>query len=107
MSFQVYNRPCNTCIFNKNSPVSDERFEELQDIWKTSDTTQICHKATLKGEQIGCKGHYDAASRGEIPSPLKTIRVELGFTEEMGISFTDFLQIAIRVGWITLVDLEE
>jgi hypothetical protein len=51
---------CNQCLFSKNKIVSNARRREILESCKKDDTYFQCHKGTLKGQQIACKGFYDA-----------------------------------------------
>lgn len=68
MSFKVRKKRCETCIFSNRSPVSDDRFLELEAAWKEDGVHQECHQATIKGVHVACRGHYDAAAQGAYPA---------------------------------------
>lgn len=100
MSFQVRDSLCRSCIFGQNSPISQERFDQLKQEWQDKDIVQECHSGTLIHDHIGCRGHYEAARRGELPKhPLDAIRDQMGFS----ISRADFMQIAERMKWVEFV----
>ena len=104
MSFRVYDQRCKSCIFGKNSPVTPERFAELKAAWEQDDTVQECHTATLREEHIGCRGHYEAARNGGIPHPIFGIMIGLGFE---GLSISDMMQVAERMGWVSFEPLPD
>lgn len=60
--FKVKKERCNECLFSKNKIVSDERRLELLSDCITNDSHFICHKASIDGEDICCRGFYDSSS---------------------------------------------
>lgn len=100
MTFRVQKRPCKTCIFHGNSPISDERFEELKQQWETEHRGQECHAATIEGQQIGCKGHMDAFVRGDVYHPLADAFDEVGLG---GLDVSTAVQVAENMGWIEYI----
>jgi hypothetical protein len=65
MMLHIRRRQCETCIFGRNSPVSDERVAEM--VTKCGDQGAIpCHKHLYVGEKINpvCHGFY--ALRGNL-----------------------------------------
>ena len=101
--FKVNKEMCKTCIFGANSPINAKRFADLQAQWAENDIVQECHQATVIEEQIGCRGHYEAARRGEIPHPI------IGIWRAMGLEAdTDTLmQISERLGYVNFVAIDK
>ena len=102
MGFKVMSKLCETCIFSARTPISQERFDELREGWAKNDNVQECHKATINKEHIGCRGHYEAARRGELPHPITGIMATLGIAGKM----SDLMQVAERLNFIVFVDVE-
>lgn len=59
MSFKVYDKECDQCLFGKNRIVSLERKAELVKGFVRKQSHFICHKSTIEGKEIVCKGFYD------------------------------------------------
>lgn len=51
---------CNQCLFTKDKIVSDECKAELLRELKHNGKHFFCHKGTIKGENIICKGSIEA-----------------------------------------------
>lgn len=62
--FRVMNERCDQCLFSKNKIVSDERRREILEGCKAEDRHFECHKSTLAGVPVCCRGFYDA-DRGD------------------------------------------
>lgn len=56
---EVKKECCNQCLFSKDKIVSNERRKYILNGCRKSDTHFICHKATIEGKDICCKGFYD------------------------------------------------
>lgn len=106
MSFKVNNQLCSTCIFSKRSPISPERLEQLKDQWQELEAVQECHSATIKDERVACRGHYEAARRGDLPYEAleNAAREGLGLT---GLSVPDLMQICERLALVEFIKIEE
>ena len=63
--FQVNSKMCSTCIFGKRSPISPERFKELEQAWEEEGVQQECHQSSMQGNHVACRGHFNAALRNE------------------------------------------
>lgn len=57
--FRVCNKKCDECLFTTNKIVSDKRKREVIQGCLQEDTFFVCHKATIKGESVCCKGFYE------------------------------------------------
>lgn len=64
--FQVMSRKCDQCLLGPNRIVSSNRAAEILKQCARDDTHFLCHKGTMAGRQIGCRGHYDTAP-GRVP----------------------------------------
>lgn len=63
----VCSEKCNQCLFTKDKIVSDERKKELLNNTR-GDNHFLCHKGTLKGKKVICKGSWDSKLKtGEGP----------------------------------------
>lgn len=56
---EVMNQQCNECLFSKNKVVSDERRHEIIKECLKSGKYFICHKATIKGQDVCCRAYWD------------------------------------------------
>lgn len=101
--FRVMDKPCNTCIFSKNTPISQERFEELRASWAAKGVQQECHKATIEQQHIACRGHFNRWLAGELPYPLDQVQAELGWGN---LTREQFLNVCLNMGWITFTNVE-
>lgn len=106
MGFRVNQEQCSTCIFGPNSPVSKDRFEDLREMWETDgdERVQTCHHSSIKGGDTGCRGHYEAAKRGEIKSPVDIL---LKRFLDPNLSKKQAYEIAERMGWIVFEGVDE
>jgi hypothetical protein len=58
--FKVADKRCDQCLMGPNKIVSDERKQDLLEDILTTQTHFVCHKATINGEDVCCRGFYDA-----------------------------------------------
>jgi hypothetical protein len=82
MTFQVLDKPCDQCLYGKNRIVSDERFEELKDELARKDSHFICHKASLLGLDVCCRGDWNARSGGQLGRIMDRLNAVKFITEE-------------------------
>jgi len=73
---KVKKERCNQCLFSKNAIVSNRRKKDILNGCRKNDSYFICHKATIEGEDICCKGFYDTQT-----SNLIRIMQRLGAVE--------------------------
>lgn len=59
MALQIYDQCCNQCLFSKNRIVSLERKADLIRGFVRKQSHFICHKASIEGKEIVCRGFYD------------------------------------------------
>lgn len=57
--FKVTDEKCDQCLFSEQKIVSDSRRKDILATCKANDTHFICHKASIAGTAICCKGFYD------------------------------------------------
>lgn len=57
--FRVYKQACKECLFSKNRIVSPKKASLLLREIRIKDTHFVCHKATMRGEEICCRKFYD------------------------------------------------
>lgn len=58
--FKVYEERCPECLFGKDKIVSDSRRKDILETCRKKDSFFVCHKASLRGENVCCRGFYDA-----------------------------------------------
>lgn len=98
MPFTVRKHQCSTCIFGSKSIITPERFAYLREIWIWQNKVQVCHDSH---DNIACRGHYEAARRGEIPHPIsETAEMTLGITGKTA----DVMQVCERLGLVAFED---
>lgn len=57
--FKVKKERCEECLYSKEKIVSNSRRRELLADTRKRDTHFICHKASINGDDICCKGFYE------------------------------------------------
>lgn len=56
---EVCEGKCDQCLFTKNRIVSAARVREILRECQQNDTHFTCHKATIAGRDVCCKGFYE------------------------------------------------
>lgn len=56
---KVYSECCKNCLLSKDRIVSANRAKQIISEVKQSQSYFVCHKASIKGEEIVCKTFYD------------------------------------------------
>jgi len=56
----VMAKRCRECLFSSAKIVGDDRREEVLQQCKESGRAFQCHKASIAGEYVVCRGFYDA-----------------------------------------------
>jgi hypothetical protein len=56
---KVYESTCNNCLLSPDSIVSPSRRKEIINECTSNQNHFICHKASMKGENVCCKTFYD------------------------------------------------
>jgi hypothetical protein len=59
MGLKVYKECCKNCLFSDDRIVSQKRAKEIIKDCLEKQTHFICHKATIKGEEIVCSKFYN------------------------------------------------
>ena len=57
--FKVSDKQCNECLFSDQKIVSDKRKTAILKDCLKRDAHFICHKATLVGQDVCCRGFYE------------------------------------------------
>lgn len=78
--FQVYSKPCDSCLFTKNRIVPASRAAAIIRSLKRTDAHFVCHKSTMRGQEVCCREFYDRYS-------------------------TNLIRISQRMGFIQFVEL--
>lgn len=66
MPFKVMAERCNQCLYGADKIVSDRRRKEILREIDRRDSHFICHKATIAGQNIACRGDWDQRTCGQI-----------------------------------------
>jgi hypothetical protein len=66
MSFELMSEPCDQCLMTANKIVSDTRRKQILKETLRKDCAFICHKASITGREIACRGHFDATGGGQL-----------------------------------------
>jgi hypothetical protein len=56
---KVCSGQCDQCLFSPNKIVSTNRKRDIINTCLAEDTYFVCHKATIAGEEVVCRGWYD------------------------------------------------
>lgn len=97
--FRVQSKLCSTYVFSNRSPISPERFEEVKAGWDNGKRVQSCHHSAVN---TACRGHYEAARRGEIEHPIAQ-----ALSDATGLPLlptADAMQISERLGLVEFID---
>lgn len=57
--FEVMSKRCNECLFEENRLVNQAAADEIIKKCIKTDGYFSCHKSTLKGKDVCCRGFYD------------------------------------------------
>jgi len=80
---------CDQCLFSSAKIVSDERREDLLATIGANDRTFTCHKHSIAGRDVQCRGDYD---RDPLRTPAMRVGRALGlvrFIDEDGREVSD------------------
>lgn len=50
---------CDQCLFSENRIVSGKRMKEILNDCRRQDAHFTCHKASIEGKDVCCRGFYD------------------------------------------------
>ena len=64
--FEVKKKCCNQCLYSKNKIVSDTRKKQLLKGVQREDRHFTCHKATIEGKDVCCRGFYEQSTSNMI-----------------------------------------
>ena len=66
MTFKVMSERCDQCLFGPDKIVSNKRRAEILKDLRARDDHFICHKATIAGVKIACRGDWDQNACGQL-----------------------------------------
>lgn len=64
--FRVMKERCAECLYGPDKIVSNARRAEIIRQVRRSDSYFVCHKATIAGQTVCCKGDYDQGGGGQL-----------------------------------------
>ncbi len=64
--FKVLEQRCNECLYGKRKIVDDARRKEIIKELNEEDNYFICHKATIAGKKVCCRGDWDRRGGGQM-----------------------------------------
>ncbi|MCP1558590.1 UNVERIFIED_ORG: hypothetical protein M2438_002676 [Methylobacterium sp. SuP10 SLI 274] len=74
MTFKVMSERCNECLFGENKIVSNKRRAEILRGLRQKDSHFICHKASIAGVEIACRGDWDQNGCGQMGRIAERLR---------------------------------
>lgn len=66
MTFKVMDRQCDQCLYGPNKIVREGRRREILRDVHARDGYFECHKGTMLGEKVCCRGDFDAFGGGQL-----------------------------------------
>lgn len=66
---------CDQCLFSRNKIVSDSRRDEILAHVRSSQQHFECHKHTIKGNKVQCRGDYDRDPAAHNPRLARALGV--------------------------------
>lgn len=66
MPFELMAECCDQCLMTDRKIVNNARRRQIVKETIRRDCAFICHKATIAGREIACKGHYDGTGGGQL-----------------------------------------
>lgn len=66
MSFRVMTERCDQCLYGPNKIVSNERRADIILHLNKLDSYFICHKASIVGQEIACRGDWEQRGCGQL-----------------------------------------
>jgi hypothetical protein len=75
---KVYKECCKNCLLSPDAIVSNKRRKEIIQGCVQEQTHFICHKASMRGEDVCCKTYYDTLGQH---SQMVRIAQRLGMVE--------------------------
>lgn len=67
---KICNKACDQCLFTDNKIVPDDRAEEVVQEALSSDSWFECHKGTLQGQSIVCRGFWNKYKKDSLATRL-------------------------------------
>ena len=64
--YELMSEPCNQCLMTDRKIVSNARRKQIVKETLERDCAFFCHKGTIAGREIACRGHYDATGGGQL-----------------------------------------
>lgn len=64
--FKVMAERCDQCLYGRNRIVNKTRFQEIIATLDRKDNHFICHKATIAGQDVCCRGDWDTRGGGRL-----------------------------------------
>lgn len=64
--FKVMAERCNQCLFGPDKIVSNARRSEILRKIRREDSYFVCHKASIAGVEIACRGDWDQNGCGQL-----------------------------------------
>ena len=61
-NFHVANKRCNECLFSDAKIVDNKRRDSILKECRRKDTYFLCHKGTMAGKSIVCRGFFETRS---------------------------------------------
>lgn len=65
-NFKVMEERCDQCLYGPNKIVSNKRRSQIIREIERKDCHFICHKATIAGQDICCRGDWDQRRGGKL-----------------------------------------
>lgn len=66
MPFDLMSKCCDQCLMTEGKIVSNARRKQIVKETIRNDCSFVCHKASIAGREVACKGHYDATGGGQL-----------------------------------------
>jgi hypothetical protein len=64
--FKIMNDRCNECLYGPDKIVSNARRSQIIREINRKDSYFICHKATIAGQIVACRGDWDQRGCGQL-----------------------------------------
>lgn len=65
---------CDQCLYGPNRIVSKARFQDILSEIEGRDCHFICHKATIVGRDVCCRGDWDVRGGGKVARIAKWLK---------------------------------
>lgn len=88
MTFKVMAERCNQCLYGPDKIVSDRRRKEILREINRKDSHFICHKATIEGQSVACRGDWDQRACGRIGRIAGRVGM-IEFVDEAALALVD------------------